>query len=172
MACAGDVPTLETLATVDLLRQAIPELKVRVVNVVDLLALQSPDQHPHGLSDEVFDQLFTADRPVIFAYHGYPYLIHRLTYKRNNHRNIHVRGFIEEGTTTTPFDMAVLNELDRYHLAIEAIARIPGLAEKAADIADGFRTKLAEHTRYVREFGDDMPEIRDWVWPYDVDGKR
>ena len=170
MACAGDVPTLETLAAVDLLRRAIPELKVRVVNVVDLLALQSPEQHPHGLSEAEFDRLFTTDRPVIFAYHGYPYLIHRLTYKRANHRNFHVRGFIEEGTTTTPFDMAVLNELDRYHLAIEAIERVPGLAESAAAVADGFRAKLDEHTGYVREHGDDMPEIRDWVWPYDVEG--
>lgn len=174
MACAGDVPTLETLAAVDLLRQALPELKVRVVNIVDLLALQSHDQHPHGLSDELFDRIFTADKPVIFAYHGYPYLIHRLTYKRNNHRNFHVRGFIEEGTTTTPFDMTVLNELDRYHLAVEAIERVPGLMEKAeaAHVVDGFREKLAEHTRYVREFGDDMPEIRDWIWPYGDGGKR
>jgi xylulose-5-phosphate/fructose-6-phosphate phosphoketolase len=170
MACAGDVPTLETMAAVDLLRRAIPDLKIRVINVVDLLALQSPDQHPHGLSDDVFDALFTANKPVIFAYHGYPYLIHRLTYKRNNHRNFHVRGFIEEGTTTTPFDMTVLNELDRFHLAIEAIERVPGLAEKAADIVEGFRAKLVEHTRYVREFGEDMPEIRDWLWPYDSHG--
>jgi len=171
MACAGDVPTLETLAAVDLLRNAIPELKIRVINVVDLLALQSPDQHPHGLTEDMFNTLFTKDRPVIFAYHGYPYLIHRLTYKRTNHSNFHVRGFIEEGTTTTPFDMTVLNELDRYHLAIEAIERVPGLKEKAGDVVNGFREKLAEHARYVREFGDDMPEIRDWVWPYDKRGK-
>ncbi|MBP2560042.1 xylulose-5-phosphate/fructose-6-phosphate phosphoketolase [Neorhizobium galegae] len=165
MACAGDVPTLETLAAVSLLREAISDLRIRVVNVVDLLALQSQDQHPHGLSDEEFDRLFTTDRPVIFAYHGYPYLIHRLTYKRSNHRNIHVRGFIEEGTTTTPFDMTVLNELDRFHLAIEAIERVPGLKEKAADVIDMLKGKLGEHTRYVREHGEDMPEIQNWKWP-------
>jgi xylulose-5-phosphate/fructose-6-phosphate phosphoketolase len=165
MACAGDVPTLETLAAVDLLRKAIPELKIRVVNVVDLLALQSKDQHPHGLADALFDSIFTPDKPLIFAYHGYPYLIHRLTYKRTNHRNIHVRGFIEEGTTTTPFDMTVLNELDRFHLAIEAIERVPGLKDKAADVIDELRGRLNEHRRYVREHGEDMPEIRDWTWP-------
>nr|WP_325265049.1 phosphoketolase family protein [uncultured Rhizobium sp.] len=164
MACAGDVPTLETLAAVCLLRDAIPELSIRVVNVVDLLALQSQDQHPHGLSDDMFDRLFTTDRPVIFAYHGYPYLIHRLTYKRTNHQNIHVRGFIEEGTTTTPFDMTVLNELDRFHLAIEAIERVPGLKDKAGSVIAMLEDKLAEHTRYVREHGEDMPEIRDWKW--------
>ena len=164
MACAGDVPTLETLAAVCLLRDAIPELSIRVVNVVDLLALQSQDQHPHGLSDDMFDRLFTTDRPVIFAYHGYPYLIHRLTYKRTNHQNIHVRGFIEEGTTTTPFDMTVLNELDRFHLAIEAIERVPGLKDKAGSVIARLEDKLAEHTRYVREHGEDMPEIRDWKW--------
>ncbi|NKK67020.1 phosphoketolase [Rhizobium leguminosarum bv. viciae] len=165
MACAGDVPTMETLAAVDLLRKAIPELKIRTVNVVDLLALQSRDQHPHGLTDEAFDAIFTADKPVIFAYHGYPYLIHRLTYKRTNHRNIHVRGFIEEGTTTTPFDMTVLNELDRFHLAIEAIERVPGLKEKAGEALAAFRGKLAEHHDYVREYGEDMPEVRKWTWP-------
>ncbi|MBY5666617.1 phosphoketolase [Rhizobium leguminosarum] len=165
MACAGDVPTMETLAAVDLLRKAIPELKIRTVNVVDLLALQSRDQHPHGLTDEAFDAIFTSDKPVIFAYHGYPYLIHRLTYKRTNHRNIHVRGFIEEGTTTTPFDMTVLNELDRFHLAIEAIERVPGLKEKAGEALAGFRGKLAEHHDYVREYGEDMPEVRKWTWP-------
>ncbi|WP_429925730.1 phosphoketolase family protein (plasmid) [Agrobacterium vitis] len=164
MACAGDVPTLETLAAVSLLREAIPELSIRVVNVVDLLALQSQDQHPHGLSEEAFDRLFTADRPVIFAYHGYPYLIHRLTYKRTNHQNIHVRGFIEEGTTTTPFDMTVLNELDRFHLAIEAIERVPGLKEKAAGVVAMLKNKLAEHAGYVREHGEDMPEIQNWSW--------
>ncbi|RUM09135.1 phosphoketolase family protein [Rhizobium chutanense] len=165
MACAGDVPTMETLAAVDLLRKAIPELKIRTVNVVDLLALQSRDQHPHGLTDEAFDAIFTSDKPVIFAYHGYPYLIHRLTYKRTNHRNIHVRGFIEEGTTTTPFDMTVLNELDRYHLAIEAIERVPGLKEKAGEALAALRGKLAEHHDYVREYGEDMPEVRNWTWP-------
>ncbi|ARM13741.1 MULTISPECIES: phosphoketolase [Rhizobium] len=165
MACAGDVPTMETLAAVDLLRQAVRALKIRTVNVVDLLALQSRDQHPHGLTDEAFDAIFTSDKPVIFAYHGYPYLIHRLTYKRTNHENIHVRGFIEEGTTTTPFDMTVLNELDRYHLAIEAIERVPGLKEKAADALAAFHDKLAEHHAYVREYGEDMPEVRNWTWP-------
>ncbi|MCW1408086.1 phosphoketolase family protein [Rhizobium sp. 1AS11] len=165
MACAGDVPTMETLAAVGLLRKAIPELKIRTVNVVDLLALQSRDQHPHGLTDQAFDAIFTTDKPVIFAYHGYPYLIHRLTYKRTNHRNIHVRGFIEEGTTTTPFDMTVLNELDRFHLAIEAIERVPGLKEKAGEALAAFRGKLAEHHDYVREYGEDMPEVRNWKWP-------
>jgi xylulose-5-phosphate/fructose-6-phosphate phosphoketolase len=172
MACAGDVPTMETLAAVDLLRQTIPELSIRVVNVVDLMALQSKEQHPHGLTDEVFDGLFTPDRPIIFAYHGYPYLIHRLTYRRTNHSNIHVRGFIEEGTTTTPFDMTVLNELDRYHLAIEAIGRVPGLKEKAADVVKLFRGKLEEHRHYVRQHGEDMPEISNWKWPYDGNGTR
>ncbi|WP_436003533.1 phosphoketolase family protein [Rhizobium sp. LjRoot30] len=164
MACAGDVPTMETLAAVMLLREAIPELKIRVVNVVDLMALQSNDQHPHGLVDGAFDRLFTTDRPVIFAYHGYPYLIHRLTYKRNNHSNLHVRGFIEEGTTTTPFDMTVLNEVDRFHLAIEAINRVPSLAEKAKPALEMLAARLTEHHRYIREFGEDMPEIRDWKW--------
>ncbi|PCK78226.1 phosphoketolase family protein [Rhizobium sophoriradicis] len=165
MACAGDVPTMETLAAVDLLRKAVPALKIRTVNVVDLLALQSRDQHPHGLTDDAFDAIFTPDKPVIFAYHGYPYLIHRLTYKRTNHENIHVRGFIEEGTTTTPFDMTVLNELDRYHLAIEAIERVPGVKEKAGEALAAFRRKLSEHHDYVREHGEDMPEVRNWTWP-------
>jgi xylulose-5-phosphate/fructose-6-phosphate phosphoketolase len=165
MACAGDVPTLETLAAVDLLRTALPELNIRVVNVVDLMTLQPKDQHPHGLSDRDFDSLFTSDKPVIFAYHGYPYLIHRLTYNRTNHAGLHVRGFAEEGTTTTPFDMVVLNGLDRYHLAIEAIERVPGLATRAAQVKQQFRDRLIEHSRYIREHGEDMPEIRDWVWP-------
>ncbi len=164
MACAGDVPTLETLAAVSLLREAIPELKIRVVNVVDLMTLQSKEHHPHGLSDEEFDGMFTPDRPVIFAYHGYPYLIHRLTYKRTNHRNIHVRGFIEEGTTTTPFDMTVLNELDRFHLALSAIDRVPGLKDKVPGVVVMLREKITEHDRYVRQHGEDMPEIRDWKW--------
>lgn len=164
MACAGDVPTMETLAAVSILREAIPDLKIRVVNVVDLMTLQSKDQHPHGISDEDFDRLFTAERPVIFAYHGYPYLIHLLTYKRTNHQNIHVRGFVEEGTTTTPFDMTVLNQLDRYHLAIEAIERVPRLKEKAGHVVESLRGKLQEHFAYVREHGEDMPEIRDWAW--------
>jgi xylulose-5-phosphate/fructose-6-phosphate phosphoketolase len=164
MACAGDVPTMETMAAVMILRDALPDLKIRVVNVVDLMALQSPDQHPHGLADADFDRMFTTDRPVIFAYHGYPYLIHRLTYKRTNHGNIHVRGFVEEGTTTTPFDMTVLNELDRFHLAIEAIERIPGLKDKAGHVVAALRGKLEEHHAYVREHGEDMPEVLGWVW--------
>jgi xylulose-5-phosphate/fructose-6-phosphate phosphoketolase len=165
MACAGDVPTLETLAAVDLLRKALPDLKIRLVNVVDLMTLQPKEQHPHGLSDHDFDSLFTRDKPVVFAYHGYPYLIHRLTYNRANHANMHVRGYAEEGTTTTPFDMVVLNRLDRFHLAIEAIERVPGLAITAADVKQEFRDALIEHARYVREHGEDMPRIRDWVWP-------
>ncbi|HTN60284.1 MAG TPA: phosphoketolase family protein, partial [Devosia sp.] len=164
MACAGDVPTLETLAAVDLLRQALPDLRIRVVNVVDLMTLQSASQHPHGLSDRDFDSLFTRDRPVIFAYHGYPYLIHRLTYRRTNHDQIHVHGFQERGTTTTPFDMAVMNELDRFHLAIAALDRLPGLSVRATRAKQQFRHKLIEHARYVREHGEDMPEIRDWAW--------
>jgi xylulose-5-phosphate/fructose-6-phosphate phosphoketolase len=170
MACAGDVPTLETLAAVDLLRKALPELKIRVVNVVDLMTLQPKEQHPHGLSDRDFDGIFTKDRPVIFAYHGYPYLIHRLTYRRTNHDGIHVRGFAEEGTTTTPFDMVVLNKLDRFHLAIEAIERMPGLGVAAAHVKQEFRDALIEHSRYVREHGQDMPQIRDWVWPNSAGG--
>jgi xylulose-5-phosphate/fructose-6-phosphate phosphoketolase len=166
MACAGDVPTLETLAAVDLLRKALPELKIRVVNVVDLMTLQPKTQHPHGLDDREYEVMFTRDRPVIFAYHGYPYLIHRLTYKRSNHDQMHVHGFEEEGTTTTPFDMAVLNRLDRFHLAIDAIDRVPGLSMKAAHIRQQFRDKLIEHARYIREHGEDMPEILQWSWPY------
>ncbi|UXS04631.1 phosphoketolase family protein [Agrobacterium tumefaciens] len=164
MACAGDVPTMETMAAVMLLREAIPDLRVRVVNVVDLMCLQSKEHHPHGFSDADFDALFTTDRPVIFAYHGYPYLIHRLTYKRTNHRNIHVRGFIEEGTTTTPFDMTVLNQLDRFHLALEAIARVPGLKDTAAPTVAVLEAKIAQHHAYVREYGEDMPEIVSWKW--------
>jgi xylulose-5-phosphate/fructose-6-phosphate phosphoketolase len=166
MACAGDIPTLETLAAVDLLRQSLPELKIRVVNVVDLMTLQPHEQHPHGLSDRDFDGIFTTDKPVIFAYHGYPHLIHRLTYNRSNHAGMHVRGYAEEGTTTTPFDMVVLNGLDRFHLAIEVIERVPGLGVVAAHVKQRFRDALLEHSRYVREHGEDMPQIRDWVWPY------
>jgi xylulose-5-phosphate/fructose-6-phosphate phosphoketolase len=166
MACAGDVPTLETLGAVDLLRNALPELKIRVVNVVDLMTLEPREQHPHGLSEQDFDRLFTRDKPVVFAYHGYPYLIHRLAYKRANHANMHVRGFQEEGTTTTPFDMVVLNELDRFHLAIEAIERVPGLRTAGARARQQFKDKLTEHRRYVREYGEDMPEIQNWSWPY------
>ncbi|CAO4186385.1 phosphoketolase family protein [Methylorubrum extorquens] len=168
MACAGDVPTLETLAAVDLLKQAVPGLRIRVVNVVDLMTLQSNRDHPHGLTDAAFDSLFTRDKPVIFAYHGYPYLIHRLTYSRSNHANMHVRGFIEEGTTTTPFDMVVLNELDRFHLAIEAIDRVPGLVTRAAAAKQAFRDRLTAHKLYIREHGEDMPEIQGWKWPYET----
>ncbi|WP_312117864.1 phosphoketolase family protein [Kosakonia cowanii] len=165
MACAGDVPTMETLAAVDLLRDYFPDLRIQVVNVVDLMALQTAEQHPHGLSDEAFDAIFTADKPVIFAFHGYPSLIHRLTYPRNNHRNFHVRGFMEEGTTTTPFDMTVMNELDRFHLAQEAIVRTPSLQGKADAVLDELAEKIAEHHRYVREHGEDLPEVRGWKWP-------
>ena len=165
MACAGDVPTLETLAATDLLRSELPDLKIRVVNVVDLMALQSHTEHPHGLADETFDALFTKDRPVIFAYHGYPYLIHQLTYRRANHDNFHVHGFREEGTTTTPFDMTVLNHLDRFHLALAAIRRVSGLTDKAKKLVAKIEAKLAEHTAYVRKNGEDMPEIRNWSWP-------
>ncbi|MER9250539.1 phosphoketolase family protein [Mesorhizobium sp. M0598] len=167
LACAGDVPTLETLAAADILRSGIPDLNIRVVNVVDLMILQSNSEHPHGFADDRFDALFTKAKPVIFAYHGYPYLIHRLTYRRANHDNMHVHGFREEGTTTTPFDMVVLNQLDRYHLALAAIARVPGLAERAKDLAAVLHGKLAEHTAYVREHGEDMPEIQKWSWPQD-----
>ncbi|WP_067709375.1 phosphoketolase [Erwinia sp. ErVv1] len=165
MACAGDVPTLETLAAVDLLRQYLPGLRVRVVNVVDLLAMQTKEQHPHGLDEQEWETIFTADKPVIFAFHGYPALIHRLTWQRNNHRNIHVHGFNEEGTTTTPFDMTVLNELDRYHLAQNAILRVPGLQEEAGSVLDALQEKLAAHHAWVREYGEDIPEVHNWKWP-------
>ncbi len=165
MACAGDVPTLETLAAVDILRQQIPELKIRVVNVVDLMTLQPRSEHPHGLSDREFDAIFTADKPIIFAYHGYPWLIHRLTYRRNNHENLHVRGYKEEGTTTTPFDMVVMNDLDRYHLAQDVIDRVPHLQSRAARARQFVRGKLIDHKLYIEKYGQDMPEVRDWKWP-------
>jgi len=164
MACAGDVPTLETLAAVDLLRLHLPDLKVRVVNVVDLMTLQPHTEHPHGLSDADFDTLFTRDKPVIFAQHGYPWLIHRLTYRRTNHDNIHVRGYKEEGTTTTPFDMVVLNDLDRFHLVDDVIDRVPHLSGVAAYVKQEMRDKLTEHKAYIREHGDDMPFIKNWRW--------
>jgi xylulose-5-phosphate/fructose-6-phosphate phosphoketolase len=165
MACAGDVPTLETLAAVDLLRRNVPDLKIRVVNVVDLMTLQPHEEHPHGLTNHDFDALFTTDKPVIFAYHGYPMLIHRLTYRRTNHRNIHVRGYKEEGTTTTPFDMVVRNDLDRFHLASDVIDRVPKLGYMAAYAKQAMRDKLIEHKQYITRYGDDMPEVKDWRWP-------
>lgn len=166
MACAGDVPTAETLAAVDILRAELPDLKVRVVNVVDLMTLQSNSEHPHGLTDEAFDALFTRDRPVIFAYHGYPYLIHRLTYRRANHASFHVHGFREEGTTTTPFDMVVMNELDRFHLAQAAVRHVRGLGVKGTELVAALEERLGAHKRHVREHGEDMPDIRNWTWPH------
>jgi xylulose-5-phosphate/fructose-6-phosphate phosphoketolase len=166
MACAGDIPTLETLAAVDLLRQHFPDLKIRVVNIVDLMTIQPQSEHPHGLTDADFDSLFTTDKPVIFAYHGYPWLIHRLTYRRTNHANLHVRGYKEEGTTTTPFDMTVLNDLDRFHLAGDVVDRVERLRSVGAHFKQMLRNKLVDHKQYIREHGDDMPEVRDWKWPY------
>jgi xylulose-5-phosphate/fructose-6-phosphate phosphoketolase len=167
MACCGDVPTIETLAAVDLLRRHLPEIKIRVVNVVDLMTLQPEEEHPHGLPGREFDALFTTNKPIVFAYHGYPWLIHRLTYRRTNHPNLHVRGYKEEGTTTTPFDMAVRNDLDRFHLVEEVVHRVPGLENKAAYAIQAVRDKLIEHTEYIRRYGEDMPEIRQWKWPHD-----
>jgi xylulose-5-phosphate/fructose-6-phosphate phosphoketolase len=164
LGCAGDVPTMETLAAVDILRNAFPDLRIRLVNVVDLMRLQDDRAHPHGLSDAEFDSYFTTDRPVIFAYHGYPWLIHRLTYRRANHENFHVRGYVEEGTTTTPFDMCVLNGIDRFDLAIDVIDRVPRLQSRGAHLRDRLRNKLIEHRLYVRAAGDDLPEVREWQW--------
>jgi xylulose-5-phosphate/fructose-6-phosphate phosphoketolase len=164
MACCGDVPTFETLAAVDILRHLVPEVKVRVINVVDLMTLQRKEEHPHGLSDIEFDELFTTDKPIIFAYHGYPWLIHRLTYKRNNHKNLHVRGYKEEGTTTTPFDMVVLNDLDRFHLVSDVIDRLPMLQTRAAYAKQAIHEKLMDHKRYITERGEDMPELSEWQW--------
>ncbi|MEK7237789.1 MAG: phosphoketolase family protein [Nitrospirota bacterium] len=164
MACCGDVPTLETLAAVELLRKFFPALKVRVINVVDLMKLQPQREHPHGLSDKEFDSLFTTDKPIIFAFHGYPWLIHRLTYRRTNHKNLHVRGYKEEGTTTTPFDITVMNDLDRFHLVGDVIDRLPQLGARAAYAKQTLGEKLIEHTQYISEHGDDLPEIRNWRW--------
>ena len=164
MACAGDVPTLETLAAVDILRDKIPDIKIRVVNVVDLMTLQPSEEHPHGLKDRDFDDIFTTDKPIIFAYHGYPWLIHRLTYRRTNHKNLHVRGYKEEGTTTTPFDMVVMNDLDRFHLVADVVERVARLRPHAAYVKQHVRDKLIAHKEYIRQNGEDMPEIRNWQW--------
>ncbi len=164
MACAGDVPTMETLAAVSILRARIPDLRIRVVNVVDLMTLQPHEEHPHGYTGTEFDALFTTDKPVIFAYHGYPWLIHRLTYRRTNHENLHVRGYKEEGTTTTPFDMAVRNDLDRFHLVMDVVDRVPSLGYRAAHLRQEMRNKLTEHAEYITRRGEDLPEVRDWVW--------
>jgi len=165
LACAGDVPTLETLAAVDLIRTHLPDLKVRVLNVVDLMRLQPDTEHPHGLADAEFDALFTVDRPVVFAYHGYPSLIHRLTYRRANHGHLHVRGYKEEGTTTTPFDMVVMNDMDRFHLVMDVIDRVPGLGQRAAHVRQLMVDKRAAHRAWTRTHGEDLPEVRDWAWP-------
>jgi len=165
MACAGDVPTLETLAAVSILRERLPELRIRVLNVVDLMRLQPESEHPHGLPDSEFDAIFTADRPIVFAYHGYPWLIHRLTYRRANHGNLHVRGYKEEGTTTTPFDMVMLNDLDRFHLVIDVIDRVPGLASRAAHVRQEMEDERLRCRAWTREHGEDRPDVRDWVWP-------
>jgi xylulose-5-phosphate/fructose-6-phosphate phosphoketolase len=165
MACAGDVPTLEALAAVDLIRRHLPELRVRFVNVVDLMRLQQPTEHPHGMSEAEFDALFTTSRPVIFAYHGYPWLIHRLTYRRANHANLHVRGYKEEGTTTTPFDMVMMNDLDRFHLVMDVIDRVPGLGPKAAHVRQLMTDERLRCRQYTRDVGEDAPDVRDWAWP-------
>ncbi|MEP6592174.1 MAG: phosphoketolase, partial [Acidobacteriota bacterium] len=164
MACCGDVPTLETLAAVSIMREHLPDVKVRVVNVVDLMKLQPQSEHPHGLSDPAFDDLFTIGRPVIFAFHAYPWLIHRLTYRRTNHVNIHVRGYKEEGTITTPFDMTVLNDLDRFHLVIDTIERVPQAGPKGEALKQQLQAKLVEHRQYINTYGEDLPEIRNWTW--------
>ena len=170
MACCGDVPTLETLAAVSILREHLPELKIRVVNVVDLMKLQPQSEHPHGLSDTDFDELFTRDKPVIFAFHGYPWLIHRLTYRRANHDNIHVRGYKEEGTITTAFDMTVLNDLDRFHLVMDAIDRLPQTGDQGVYLKQQLQDKLIEHKQYIAQNGEDLPEIRNWKWSQPLAG--
>jgi xylulose-5-phosphate/fructose-6-phosphate phosphoketolase len=164
MACAGDVPTLETLAAVSILREKLPYLKIRVVNVVDLMKLQTDTAHPHGLKDADFDMLFTKNKPVIFAFHGYPWLVHRLTYNRTNHANIHVRGYKEEGTITTAFDMTVLNDMDRFHLVQDVLDRLPNLGDEVAYLKQEMQDKLIEHNYFIRKNGLDMPEIRNWKW--------
>jgi len=164
LACCGDVPTLEMLAAVSILRVQFPELRVRFVNVVDLMRLQPSTEHPHGLSDRDFDELFTTDKPVIFAFHAYPWLIHRMTYRRTNHANIHVRGYKEEGTITTPFDMTVLNEMDRFHLVMDAIDRLPQTGEKGLYLKRQLRDKLAGHRQYINTHGEDLPEVLNWTW--------
>jgi xylulose-5-phosphate/fructose-6-phosphate phosphoketolase len=166
MACAGDVPTLETLAAVAILRREVSDLRVRLVNVVDLMRLQPDSEHPHGLSDPVFDALFTTDKPVAFAFHGYPWLIHRLAYRRTNHPNLHVRGYKEEGTTTTPFDMAMLNDVDRFHLVMDVIDRVPGLGPKAAHVRQAMEDERVRARAYTRAHGEDPPDISGWTWPY------
>ncbi|UXY17275.1 phosphoketolase family protein [Chitiniphilus purpureus] len=166
IACAGEIPTMEALAATDLLRQHFPDLKIRFVNVVDLMTLQPEEEHPHGLSDREFDAIFTTDKPVLFAFHGYPWLIHRLTYRRNGHDNIHARGYIEEGSTSTPFDMVVVNQLDRFNLAIDVIDRVPRLQKIGAHVRQKFTDKLVEHEQYIAEYGDDLPEVKNWKWPY------
>jgi xylulose-5-phosphate/fructose-6-phosphate phosphoketolase len=165
VACCGDVPTLEALAAVDLLRKHFPQLKIRVVNIVDLMTLQPQSEHPHGLPDDEFDAIFTKDKPIVFAFHGYPWLIHRLTYRRTNHDNLHVRGYKEEGTTTTPFDMTVLNDLDRFHLASDVVHRVSALESEAPRFKHMIRDRLIEHKLYIARYGEDIPEIRDWHWP-------
>jgi xylulose-5-phosphate/fructose-6-phosphate phosphoketolase len=166
MACAGDVPTLETLAAVHILREAMPQLRVRVVNVMDLMRLQPASEHPHGLPEREFDAIFGTDVPIIFAYHGYPWLIHRLTYRHTSHEQLHVRGYKEEGTTTTPFDMVVRNHMDRFHLVIDVIDRVPGLAKRAAVLRQEMEDRRTTHRAHVNEYGADMPEIVNWTWPY------
>jgi xylulose-5-phosphate/fructose-6-phosphate phosphoketolase len=172
LACAGDIPTLEILAAAAILRRELPELAVRVVNVVDLMRLEPPSEHPHGMPDPEFDSLFTTNRPVIFAYHGYPTLIHRLTYRRTNHHNLHVRGYKEEGTTTTPFDMVMLNDLDRFHLVMDVIDRVPGLGERAGELRQQMSDERLRHRAYTRENGDDAPDVREWTWQAEGQGSE
>ena len=167
IGCAGDVPTMEALAAVQILREEVPDLRIRFVNVVDLMRLQDEREHPHGLSAEDFDTVFTPDKPVIFGYHGYPTLVHRLTYRRTNHDNIHVRGYKEEGTTTTPFDMVMLNDLDRYRLVMDVIDRVPSLGSHAASLRQEMVDTRARARAWTREHGEDMPEVVDWEWPDD-----